>query len=427
MQLSAEQESAIADVMNPAYDVVFLTGPAGSGKSTIIKEVRDRGNITVCATTGKAAMNIDGVTVDKLFGIAREGWKLFSPGYTDWSMNKIPPTILIDEASMIGEKMGNLIFDVAKSYKKRIVLVGDWGQAAPVKDEWAFGSRLFKDAKVVKLTECHRQSAGSYLDALNKVRIGCIDASVNSVFSSIVTPEMPDKTFPGICMFATNKRADSYNEICFREHLADTGHWGIRFTASVADLRSDDKQSKKPLQARDIDKAIDDSPFLHEGSLAIGAKVVCTRNDNDDNQFQNGTMGVVLDILFADGRWVSDVEKDFDDAEGIVSKVFVETFDGRRIEMSRMEIITTDAVGNAYLRLEGFPIRLGFSVTIHRSQGMTVDKAWADLDSLSHFPNGSRHGLAYVALSRTRTLDGLQLGSWDPAVIECDAVAKPWL
>ena len=86
--LSKEQMDALADAMDPSHNVVILTGPAGTGKSTIIRELKSRGNVTVCATTGKAGMNVGGPTLDKIFGFRRDPYQLWSRGYTDWAMSK---------------------------------------------------------------------------------------------------------------------------------------------------------------------------------------------------------------------------------------------------------------------------------------------------------------------------------------------------
>lgn len=431
MNLTQEQQAAVADIMDPSYPVVFLTGQAGSGKSTIIRAVMNMGGVTVCATTGKAAMNIGGVTVDKLFGIDRAQWKIFSRGYTEYMMNRTDTVILIDEASMIGEKMSNLLYKVAGDYNKKLVLVGDWGQAAPVQDKWPFQSTLFQDIHKVKLTECHRQAQGAYLNALNKVRVGEIDGSVDAVFSSVIQPKTPDKSFPGICMFGTNASSDRYNNKCFQEHLQETGHWGTKFIANVTDVRKPDKQAERPLKPSDVSRMIEDSSMLHEEMLSIGCKVVCTRNAKSGmmsiGPYQNGTMGEIVDVIYNDGRSLSSCEKDFDDQEGTPNQVIIRAFNGRQFQMSRETLEVCDPLGNPQYLVEGFPLKMGYGITIHKAQGMTVDRAWACLSSLSYFPNGSRHGLAYVALSRTRTLDGLAIDSWSKDVVECHDIVRPWL
>jgi len=428
--LSKEQTLALETVMDPSIGVAILTGPAGTGKSTIIRELARRGDVSICATTGKAAMNIGGVTVDKMFGIARDRWRLFNPGYTEWAMKNAKRTILIDEASMSGEKMASLIYKTAVSYRKRIILVGDWGQASPVKEGWAFSSPLFTDARVVRLTECHRQNDSAFLRELNKVRLGIIDDDVTRLFKSREGHQRPERNFPGICMFGTNRMTDDYNSDCLSEHCAETGNWAIVGKVEVRDVRRDDKKEKKPLTEEMIAKIQEDSGLLHGGKIAIGAKVVCIRNADRESggSYVNGTIGYVDEIIYADGRRVSEAQANMDVSEDVPPAVVdITEPNGTRHRIQRIRLVVVDAAGNAEFEALGLPLKLGYGVTIHRSQGMTVDNAWFDMESVNSFPTGSRHGLAYVALSRTRTLGGLHLSAWDPRVVECDDIVKPWL
>lgn len=427
IHLSDEQQRAIGQVMDPSLEVAVLTGPAGTGKSTIIRELKSRGNVTVCATTGKAGMNIGGTTLDKVFGLQRDPYKLWKRDYTDWLMSRTANTILIDEASMIGGAMGQLLYDTARSYSKRLILVGDWGQAAPVKDTWGFDTPLFQRAQLVRLTECHRQSAGTYLAALNQLRLGIVDSSVEEVFRTVCGKPLPARDFEGICMFATNRRTECYNYDCLNEHMAETGNWSVKLNADVTDARPQDKQQKKPLTPYMADSMIDDSNLAHNEAFAIGAKIVCTRNHPFD-EFMNGTMGTITEVVFNDGRTLSENQMEMDTShDSAPAMIRIRTFDGEEVSVSRMELEVKDGVDRLEFVVRGFPLKLGYGLTIHKSQGMTVDKAWVDMESIGKFPEGSRHGLAYVALSRTKTLEGLNLSSWHTDAIECAEVVKPWL
>jgi len=228
-------------------------------------------------------------------------------------------------------------------------------------------------------------------------------------------------------MFATNRRTDGYSLDCLREHMAETGNWAVSLRSDVTDARPQDKQQKKPMTERDAHKMIDDSNLAHDERFAIGAKIVCTRNHPFDD-FVNGTMGVITEVVYNDGRRLSELQKAMEtDHDSAPAMIQASTFDGLDLNSGRMELEIKDAADRLEYVVRGFPIKLGYGLTIHRSQGMTVDRAWVDMESLGHFPEGSRHGLAYVALSRTKTLSGLQLSSWNPAAIECAEIVKPWL
>jgi len=311
---------------------------------------------------------------------------------------------------MIGMQMASLVNDAATMFNKRIILVGDWGQARPVKDSWPMRSALFGNAQLVKLMKCHRQSEGPYLASLNRVRVGAITAEDDALFSSRVTPTMPNRDFPGFCMFATNKATDDYNARCLREHCADNAVDHLTFSTQFEDCRDQYLRDNYPLEEKRIEKIIDDGPFAHNEDFAVGCKVVITKNI--DNVVFNGDVGRIVEFDTIGKTVLVEVHR----------KGYAFT-----IRLFEGEMETVDAAGNTTSMLRGYPIRLGYGVTIHKSQGMTVDKAWVDMASICYHPAGGRHGLAYVALSRTRTLEGLMLSGWQRDAIEVDDEVRQWL
>lgn len=410
IELAPEQVWAAGEVMNEDVAVSVLTGAAGTGKSTIIKYLRDEHRVMVCATTGKAAMNINGCTVDSLFHFSRDTWRFRSMEGLDKRMAACPKTILIDESSMIGMQMAALIAEAAETYKKQIILVGDWGQARPVKDTWPTRSRLFAPAQLIKLQQCHRQKDGEYLNALNRARIGALTPADSALFASRTQHEPPDRDFPGFCMFATNKTTDAYNAKCLQEHCVANNVRSVRFDTKFEDLRSEYLKAQYDLDDRRIAKLIEDCPFAHNEDFAVGCKVVVTQNM--DGVLFNGDVGRIVELDALTRTVLLDVKR-----QGYEFS----------IRVFEQEIESIDALGNPTARFKGFPLRLGYGVTIHKAQGMTVDRAWVDMASICYFPAGTRHGLAYVALSRTRTLDGLTLSGWNDEAIEVDDEIRPWL
>lgn len=410
VQLDPEQTWAAETVMDPRVPVCVLTGAAGTGKSTIIKHLVKSGRVTVCATTGKAALNVEGCTVDTLFNFSRDTWTFRDHKRLEKNMAGCANTILIDEASMIGAQMARLINDAATLFNKRIILVGDWGQARPVKDMWPMYSALFANAQLIKLTKCHRQNEGPYLAALNRLRVGQMTPEDHALFETRVVAEQPPRDFPGFCMFATNKATDAYNKKCLAEHCAEHNVDHFTFETEFEDTRSDYLKSNYPLDEKRIAKIIDDGSFAHDEDFAVGCKVVITRNIDD--VVVNGDVGKLVDIDTKTFSIAVEVQR-----RGYSFVV--------RLDKGTQEVV--DAAGAAQARLHGYPIRLGYGVTIHKSQGMTVDSAWVDMASICHHPVGGRHGLAYVALSRTRTLEGLMISKWTPEALEVDNDVRAWL
>lgn len=415
IQLTAEQSEAVKRIIDTDAIAIGLTGPAGCGKSTVIRHLMRERRIPVCATTGKAAANIGGCTVDAMFALDRKKWEVWNKRYLDSIMLRIADSIIIDESSMIGANMARLLYKIANDYGKRLILVGDWAQAMPVLDPWPIGSDLFKGLEMIKLTECHRQSQGEFLNQLNKVRVGQIDDAVRACFGQRVREEPPfDEGW--LLMFGTNLLADDYNFKCLREHMANTGHKAFGMEARFTDLRPIQKKMERPRTQAFIDNVLEDMPFANGEAFALGCQVILTIND-PNGRFVNGDTGTLQGGLFVDG---TEITGDIPSKHPRVAQLSVLVDRTEQVEVLNMfERETPGPHGEVLHRVDGFPVRLGPAVTIHRAQGMTVDKAWFDMSSIRRFPRGSRHGLAYVALSRTRTLDGLYIDDWCDDVVEC--------
>ena len=446
-RLTEEQQNAVKVCLGNGSPVSILTGQAGSGKSAITRWLKENNLATVCATTGRAAINVGGTTVDSLFCFSRGKWQVFKDKVLERYMQQCHKIVLIDEASMIGDKMGTLLITLAERYDKRLVLVGDWAQASPVKEDWGHCSRLFDDCSYVRLEECHRQDETEFLEVLNKVRIGVVDEQVNRVLSSKSMP--PPSENGWLRMYATNKMTDTFNqkklaELCEEEDLVK-----ITLRSKFKDERDPDRKGYEDRTEVFKDKVMDETGFAHKDQFAIGAQVLIVQNQPTEKAYVNGDVGVLIDVEFA-----VDVEKAKEQdcyGEPIEWRPFCSWSSLERDEKERFGrfllsgasavepirlVVLLDRTGATVTvephtanfvngggalthTVRGFPVRLGYAVTIHKAQGMTVDKAWLDMESIRAMPESGRHGLAYVGLSRVRTLEGLGVGSWAPDVVVC--------
>lgn len=434
VELSTEQQDGVTEIGTCSKRVRILTGQAGSGKSTIINHLRNTGLWTACATTGKAAMHIQGVTVDSLFCINRERWNIWSEDYLSHVMTNIPDNIIIDEASMVGERMGDLIIQIAEQYEKQILLVGDWAQASPVKDGLILDSGLLEDYHFIKLMENHRQGDQEMVEVLNKLRLGEVDQQVTDLMKGRVCVNPPDDD-TCLRMYGTNRKTDAYNNMRLWQHVSQQKCGHFRLFSKFQDKRDQGKQEKQPRNNRFIERAIESAPYSHGEALSLGARVLVTLNgrSGDGRAYVNGDTGVLVGGTTTDGRSLDRAiaQWDTDDRRFTIQSLVVslDRLNGAEVVVNRGEHEVKDPTGRyPNYSVSGLPVRLGYACTIHRAQGMTVPKAWVDMASLGKFPDKeSIHGLAYVALSRTRTLDGLLIGSWSPEFVYCNQALAPLL
>lgn len=429
-QPSEEQLHAIEEMIANRSTNFFLTGGAGTGKSYVISELRRRIGCCVCATTARAALNVGGTTIDRVFHMNREDYSVRNYASLSKTMREIADTIVIDEASMIGLKMANFVEDIATSFNKRIIKVGDLAQASPVKDEWGTRSNLFKSSNLIILRECHRQADGEYLKALGKLRHGEVGDEVRALFESRAVGErLMDPEFDKhVRMYATNKQAADYNSMRF-ENL-DNGSPETRCMAEFVDTRDAYLASKYPVYDSVVTAALDATRLANNEWFKIGARVLFTVNDSSF-RWVNGDTGEILDIMYNDNGTLKAFSANMNGRQ--IQSVKVSHFvvrrdrDGRVIEVDRARQEVKDPRGRPAYAVIGFPMRLGWGLTIHKSQGMTLDKAFVNIESILAMPGESRHGLAYVALSRTRELAGLAIEKWNDDAVYCSDEVKPFL
>jgi len=395
----------IRDILNavgPADgQVIFVTGAAGTGKSTLIDILRAESdkNLVVVAPTGVAAINSSGQTIHSLFHLA--------PGpqpkpQTIRGMNglvlKNMDVLIIDEVSMV---RADLMDAIAASLRlnlknhqtpfagKTILLIGDMHQLPPIvatgKEKQLFQERYdtpyFFSAESLQsvepitkqLTESFRQKDQEFVNILNKIRVGKdLQDSINTLNQHCVRPESDDRSM--LTLTTVNAKADSINQLrlgkidrslhTFEAELE--GKWGER-----------DNQLPAP---RTLE-------------LKIGAQVMFLKNHSS---WVNGTIGKILELSNQSAR----VRIESGPFEGEVT-VQKETWERVKYSWNAgQRRIDTMTVGT-YTQL---PFRLAWAVTIHKAQGLTLDRVTIDLDRGTF-----ERGQAYVALSRCRTMNGITL------------------
>ena len=380
---------------------MFLTGDAGTGKSTLlrrlIEESRARGRrVAVLAPTGCAAVNVGGQTIHSFFGIPP---RFVTPQETITSRNRQMlrdlDTLIIDEVSMVRSDVMAAVDRVLRSARRefgtpfgalQVVLVGDLAQLPPVvrKEEAAFfgveypGPYFFQTGafprehfSLVELCEPFRHQDDRFREILASIR------------SNSVTPED---------LSDLNQRVDDRNDLPFRNSTVTLT--GKNNAANDINAMMLDHVPGPSFKFEAVVEGTFPDTFYPVDDLLLlkpGAKIMMARNDVA-RRWVNGTLGRVAHV---------ELERVQVDIDGLLHLVEPVQWDNIRYQYDpETRKLTHDVVGT----FTQLPIRLAWAMTVHKSQGQTLDRA--------HFEMRHRafaHGQTYVALSRCRTLGGLTL------------------
>ncbi|MBD5339622.1 MAG: AAA family ATPase [Bacteroides sp.] len=426
----------LADPIESARQIIeetsvnlFLTGKAGTGKTTFLQSLsRDTSKRhVVLAPTGVAAINAGGVTIHSFFQLS---FAPFIPGrgfansgkerYQKFSKTKLKlirtlDLIIIDEISMVRPDLLDAVDSVLRRLRNplkpfggvQLLLIGDLRQLAPVAqdEEWQylkeyypspyfFESHALREAGflMVELKKVYRQSDRRFIGILNSIRDNRADrntlADLNSRADlSLIKGDEDDY----IRLTTHNYRADRINN----ERLGALSGTPVTFRAEIKD---DFPESAYPADP--------------ELTLKVGAKVMFIKNDVSGNhEYYNGLLGHIVDLS---------------DSQVVVRPVGKETdIKVGRVAWERIKY-TVNKDGEIVETPEGtfsqIPLRLAWSITIHKSQGLTFEKAI--IDAARSFAPGQ----TYVALSRCRSLDGLILDApLSPSAIRTDPAVNSFI
>lgn len=389
---------------------IFLTGKAGTGKTTFLRNLRLHSpkRMIVVAPTGVAAINAGGVTIHSFFqlpfGPYLPAMQRAEGGQLKMNFNKEKVAIIrsldllvIDEISMVRADLLDAINDVLQRYRDRskpfggvqLLMIGDLQQLAPVvkPQEWSliheyYNSPYFFDSKALRSTEyltlelrhIYRQSDSEFIDILNRVRENSIDAETLKKLNSRHIAGFEPRDDEGyITLTSHNNAARAIND----RKLEGLDTPAYTFTCEI---EGDFPENSYP----------NDS----ELTLKKGAQVMFVKNDISGlHRYFNGKIGQVTAIDS------SRIEVTLDDvAEPIEVEIAEWTNAKYTINPQTQEI--TEAIDGVFRQI---PLKAAWAITIHKSQGLTFERAIIDAaDSFSH-------GQVYVALSRCRSFEGLVL------------------
>jgi ATP-dependent exoDNAse (exonuclease V) alpha subunit len=392
--------AAALDFVASGEGHLFITGRAGTGKSTLLRALRDRieEELAVLAPTGLAAVNVGGQTIHSFFGFPP---RLIRPEDIRRSRNgavmRRLKLLVIDEVSMVRSDLMWAIDQALRVNRGRVrepfgglrlIMFGDLHQLPPVVQEpevaahleATFGGPFFfsvpalreaAGSSLLELSHVFRQSDAALLEVLNRVRDGEADESDLELLNSRVAPA---RTLAEgeryVILTPTNAAAQRIN----LAYLGALPGAGRTYEAGITGDFSDN--------VHPTDRAL---------TLKPGAKVILIRNDAD-RRWVNGTVARISRL---------DDKRVWIDVGGKEHEVEPASWEARRYAYDKA---AEKIVGTVAGTFKQFPLRLAWALTIHKAQGLTLDHVYIDLGRGTF-----AHGQAYVALSRCRSLDGLAL------------------
>jgi ATP-dependent DNA helicase PIF1 len=381
---------------------VFITGEAGSGKSYIIRHFmkgKDLKKFPVLASTGAAAVLVGGRTFHSFMGGGIDA--TVTRALEDRRVRKRlkqAEGFIVDEISMLSgptlQAAERICQMVRESYEPwgglRVVAVGDFAQLPPVQNgfgknnapkSWAFLDSVWQKTKFqsVVLKQNMRSGDGEFLAILNDIRRGQVNDRVEAFLNRKQSDN--DDFFEGTRLFPRRNQTDAFNS----GELDKLPGEMICFPAVYSGNEKSIDQLKKH------------SPLPEELYLKLNALVMLRQNDQK-LRYVNGSTGYV--------RKISKEE------------IEIELLTGRTITIEPVSFTLLNAEGVSMASVTNFPITLAYAATIHKAQGMTLDRLMVNLNALWE------PGQAYVALSRVIDPKNLRIEAWQPQSIKADPVVE---
>jgi len=393
--LSEEQKSHLNKIisMSPG-SVQYITGSAGTGKSTLLHAVQDYDDRTiVVAPTGVSALRARGQTIHSFFGLQINSLEAKMNSESRYALS-CAKRLVIDEVSMVRADLMQTINDTCQKVLKNkkpfgglsVILFGDLNQIEPVARENDFAtvlkgydSHFFFDAPCIKeiepievllLTTIYRQKNDlEYIEALEALKVGRTDKL--DIFNKRVN--VPDDETIRICY--TNRRVSEINDYKLK-------HIEGKLYSSTCEVTGDFSESEYPADAK----------FLFK----VGCRVMLlVNNKTPENNFVNGDLGEIVDIV--QGAVLVKLDRS-DDVVSVEKNIW----DKIKYEVNGDGKVKAKVCGT----FKQLPMRLAYATSVHKVQGTTFhDKVHLELESQTF-----AHGLLYVALSRATKLENLSLG-----------------
>lgn len=425
-----------AEFVRHTDKLVYLTGKAGTGKTTFLKYIKDTTdkNTVILAPTGVAAINAGGVTIHSFFQIpfgpfVPDDSRLRTNAVGSENRETIFTTfryredkreiiqnlelLIIDEISMVRADMLDVIDRILRVFRRKpylpfggvqVILIGDTFQLPPIADneQWAILSQFYKtpfffSSKVIEqntplyieLKKIYRQNEQEFIDLLNRVRVNQVSQADFRALNSKYNPTFSGNGSDYIILATHNKIVNETNLTKLNQLETPLFTFEANVTGEFPDRHK---------------------PTDHFLKLKVGAQIMFIKNDTGEyKRYFNGKIGKIKELEESSITVVFDDESEVEVERAVWNNIqYTYNKEKKKVEE---EIIGT---------FEQFPIRLAWAITVHKSQGLTFEKVIADLG------RAFAPGQVYVALSRCTSFSGLQLKTQlnqyaiktDPKVLE---------
>ncbi|KAF5377180.1 hypothetical protein D9615_006334 [Tricholomella constricta] len=470
VSLSPEQQQVLDRVKQGRS--VFFTGSAGTGKSVLLREIiatlRDRGGLGITASTGIAAVNIGGSTLHSWAGIGLGdeshnryvgkffGQKKFRQVLDRWRNAK---ALIIDEISMIDGTLFDKLEIIAREVRHcnspfggiQLILSGDFCQLPPVpgrdkkgqqiKSIFAFDAQTWNSCvgSPVMLTRVFRQKDQAFVDMLNTMRFGQMDAKTTAAFSTLSRKvEYADGIDPTE-LFSTRAEVDNANAYRLRQ-LNTESHTYVASEYPGLDSNNEcvspinmSRLLERLIAPREIQlKVLSDAYVCHLSSdddvlhIQVGAQVMLVKN-LIQGELVNGSVGQIVRFSTAEEALKEHThvagaergEKQKLPQSGFAWPI-VRFIGGRETMIIPQEFTINNANGGMEARRDQVPLILAWALSVHKSQGQTLERVKVDLRRTFE------KGQAYVALSRATSLEQLQVLNFDASKVEAHPRVLEW-
>lgn len=406
---------------------VFLTGKAGTGKTTFLRRLKERSpkRMIVVAPTGVAAINAGGVTIHSFFQFPLAPYvpgSSFNTKDERFRFSKEKKRIIrtldllvIDEISMVRADLLDQIDAVLRLHKDRnrpfggvqLLMIGDLSQLAPVarESDWTllreyyttpyfFGSKALQQTRhvTIELQHVYRQTDTTFVDILNEVRENRLTANGLAMLNSRYCKEEKVLNSEGVIRLTThNLTANNYNE-----------------------QRMDSLKGKRYTYEAEITGTFPESSYPAEKTLELkkGCQVMFLKNDTQGARYYNGKLGIITSL---DDEHIKVRGLDDDTEVEVTPDIWT---NARYVIDKESKEIREEIDGE----FRQYPLRLAWAITVHKSQGLTFDRAVIDVNA------AFAAGQVYVALSRLRSLEGLLLTApLSPAAVKTDVAVTQYM